>query len=341
MTKRNARLLLVVAAFLLSLSGATAFWLNRLLVEPYRGYAEDKLLISIHPGTPLQSIARTLETRGVVRHGWLLRGIFKWKKTEGQSKAGDYVFDHALTPLEVYDKLMKGEILFTVVTVPEGSNVFDIEKIFYDRTIGEPARFSETLRDPEVIARLHAIEPLAPGVEGFLFPETYFLGKKDPSKKALLIMLREFERRFGVAERRRAAELGFSVLQAVTLASLIEKETAQVSERALISGVFHNRLRLHMLLQCDPTVIYALQQAGLYRGVLRKADLQLRSPYNTYVSSGLPPGPICNPGADSLHAALYPETTDKLYFVSRNDGTHYFSATLAEHNHAVQRYRKN
>ena len=319
--------------------GASAFRYYNLFTAPYRNYAEDRLLITILPGTSLGSISRTLEARGVVRRAWMLRAIFKWKKTEGKSKAGDYVFDRPLTPLEVYEKLMKGETLFTVVTVPEGSSVFDIQRIFHDRQVGDPSQFQRAVSDPQVMTRLRAIEPQAPGVEGFLFPDTYFFGKRDPAQKAFLIMMREFERRFGAAERRRAAELGFSTLQVITLASLVEKETGAAMERPLIAGVFHNRLRLRMLLQCDPTVIYALQLEGRYRGYLTRADLQQPSPYNTYISAGLPPGPICNPGADAIHAALYPETTDKLYFVSRNDGTHEFSTTLAEHNRAVKRFR--
>lgn len=339
--KRVVKFVLISGLLILLLAGASAFWIYRLATTPYRNYSEDKLLITITSGTSLSSIARTLESRGVVPYDWLLRGLFKLKRTEGQSKAGDYVFDRPLTPMQVYDKLMKGETLFTVITLPEGSSVFDVQRILQEKGVGSAVEFEQALQAPQVLAQLHAIEPSAPGVEGFLFPETYFLAKKETPQKALLVMLHEFSRRYGEAERRRASGLGMSTLQVVTLASLVEKETGQNSERPLIAGVFHNRLKLRMLLQCDPTVIYALQLKGAYRGFLTRMDLTHPSPYNTYVSPGLPPGPICSPGAAAIHAALNPDTTDKLYFVSRNDGTHYFSATLAEHNRAVQKYRKN
>jgi UPF0755 protein len=177
-------------------------------------------------------------------------------------------------------------------------------------------------------------------LEGFLFPETYFLGKNDDTSTVLITMMHEFKKRYTSAFQQRASELGWSTIQVVTLASLIEKETGKKEERPLISGVFHNRMNKAMLLQCDPTVIYALLLRAEYKGYITKADLRLESPYNTYVTAGLPPGPICNPGEASIRAALYPEQTDKLYFVSRNDGSHYFSATLAEHNRAVQQYQR-
>ena len=153
-------------------------------------------------------------------------------------------------------------------------------------------------------------------------------------------MIKQFQKEYGVAERARAAELKMTTLQVIALASLIEKETGQPSERSLISGVFHNRLKKSMLLQCDPTVIYALMLDGKYDGHISRADLQFPSDYNTYFSPGLPPGPICNPGKESIRAALFPQQTDKLYFVSRNDGSHYFSSTLQEHNRAVQQYQR-
>jgi UPF0755 protein len=153
-------------------------------------------------------------------------------------------------------------------------------------------------------------------------------------------MIRQFKKQYTEPERRRARELKMNTVQVITLASLIEKETGVKPERPLISGVFHNRLQKSMLLQCDPTVIYALRLTNAYKGSLTYADLKKDSPYNTYVTPGLPPAPICNPGKDSIQAALYPVGTDKLYFVSKNDGTHYFSATLAEHNRAVQQYQR-
>ncbi|HSE43370.1 MAG TPA: endolytic transglycosylase MltG, partial [Acidobacteriota bacterium] len=184
-------------------------------------------------------------------------------------------------------------------------------------------------------------DPSLTKCEGFLFPETYYLSKKDDAEKVVVIMLREFKKRYKPEFKTRATELGMNVSQVVTLASLIEKETGQKSERPLIGGVFHNRLKKGMLLQCDPTVIYALRVNDQYRGMITYADLRKESPYNTYVTPGLPPGPIANPGEESIRAALFPQITDKLYFVSKNDGTHHFSATLDEHNRAVRQYQRN
>lgn len=338
--KRFRRGLFTFIFLLLLVAGAAAFWIYQQTIIPYSSYTEDKLLINIQPGTSLSAITQRMESKGVVKYAWLLRGIFLLRQTQGQSKAGDYVFDHPLTPLQVYDKLMKGETLFTVVTIPEGSSIFDVQRILQEKGIGDADEFQRATQSQRVLAQLRFIEPSASELEGFLFPETYFLPKNSDSIQAVLMMLQEFGRRFGAAERARALELGMSPLEAMTLASLVEKETAQDAERPLIAGVFRNRLKLGMLLQCDPTVIYALQLHHAYRGSLTRADLAYPSPYNTYMSAGLPPGPICNPGTEAIQATLHPQETDKLYFVSRNDGSHYFSATLAEHNRAVQKYRR-
>jgi UPF0755 protein len=237
--------------------------------------------------------------------------------------------------------MLKGEQQYTVLTVPEGTNLFDFERLLSTKKIAQPDEFRAALRSPQLLSELASIDSSIRSPEGFLFPETYFFTKRDNAEKIVVSMVREFRRRFGQPEIDRAKQVGMTVLEIVTLASLIEKETGQGSERPLISGVFHNRLKRSMLLQCDPTVIYALLLEGQYQGYITRTNLKKESPYNTYVSPGLPPGPICNPGQDSLKAALYPEETDKLYFVSKNDGSHYFSATLAEHNRAVQTYQRN
>jgi UPF0755 protein len=310
------------------------------LNKPYRKFTEDKLLVAIPSGTSLDSASRLLTTKGVVKDPWLLKGLFYYNRTQAKMKAGEYVFDRALTPFEVYDKLLRGEQQYLVITVPEGTNTFDLPAILAKEGI-KPEAVQAAMKSPLVLADLQSIDPGIHNCEGFLFPETYFFTKTDDAEKILLKMIGEFKKRFLSQIRTRAQELGMSVLNVVTLASLIEKETGQGSERRLISGVFHNRLKHSMLLQCDPTVIYALRLTNDYKGTLTRADLQKQSPYNTYVTPGLPPGPICNPGAAAIQAAMNPETTDKLYFVSKNDGTHYFSATLQEHNRAVQQYQRN
>jgi peptidoglycan lytic transglycosylase G len=242
--------------------------------------------------------------------------------------------------MDLYDKLMKGEMTYTVLTIPEGSNIYDVKRILNDAKIPGSEEFDSAIVSPDVLRELHSIDPAISSPEGFLFPETYFLGKKDDARKVLTTMIREFQRRYNAVDYQKAAEVGWTTVQVITLASLIEKETGKEEERPLISGVFHNRMQKSMLLQCDPTVIYALLLAGKYKGYISREDLKFESPYNTYVNIGFPPGPICNPGEKSIRAALFPENTDKLYFVSRNDGSHYFSSTLAEHNRAVQQYQR-
>jgi UPF0755 protein len=339
MTRRIKRILALLFLFLMVAVATVVYIAWYAVNDPYRAYGEQKILVSIPPGMSLDSATKTLAQRGVVRHPLLLKGIFYYQQTQSQLKAGEYVFDRPMTPLEVYGKLLRGEQQYRVLTIPEGTSTFDLGAIFEKEGFPK-ADFEKALKSPAVDAELNTIEPSLKSTEGFLFPETYYLSKKDNAEKVVLIMLQEFKKRFRPEFNKRAAELGMNVVQVVTLASLIEKETGQESERPLIGGVFHNRLKKGMLLQCDPTVIYALRINNQYKGTITYADLKKESPYNTYVSPGLPPGPIANPGEESIRAALYPETTDKLYFVSKNDGTHHFSATLPEHNRAVQQYQR-
>lgn len=334
----------VFGLFLLVMLGVlgAGLYLYESLRMPYKGYSEPKIAVTISPGMSLNSIVYTLHQKGIVRNPELLKGIFLWKQTSGQSKAGDYVFDRPLAPLEVYEKLLKGEMSYTVVTIPEGTSIFDMPPVLQNKDLIQSAEeLQKLLRSPTILNELKTIDTEINSAEGFLFPETYFLGKTDTGEKMILLMIRQFKKQYGNEERARAKELNMSTMQVVTLASLIEKETGQKSERSLISGVFHNRLKRSMLLQCDPTVIYALRLVNGYRGFLTYDDLKKESPYNTYVTPGLPPSPICNPGKASIQAALHPLGTDKLYFVSKNDGSHHFSATLAEHNRAVQQYQRN
>ena len=341
MNRKIRRGLTIFAGAVLLILASTAGIVRYLMVTPYKEFSAPKIVVTIQSGSSVNLIAKMLYKKGIIRHPLLLTSIFIFRKTEGRSKAGDYVFDRALSPVEVYEKLLKGEMFYNVVTVPEGSNLFDVASIAEAKGVGKAGEFENTLQSKELISAVRSIAPGVASAEGFLFPDTYFLGKTDGSQKLILVMLSEFRRHYGVPEQERAKALGMTTVQVITLASLIEKETAQPSERPLISGVFRNRLKRSMLLQCDPTVIYAMLLAGDYNGRILRQDLQRDSPYNTYMRAGLPPGPICNPGKASIQAALYPQETDKLYFVSKNDGTHYFAATLEEHNRAVQRYQRN
>jgi UPF0755 protein len=336
------KLALISVVLILGAGVAIFFHIRYQVFMPYKGYSASKIAVTVHPGSSVNSIAHDLHKKGIIPHPWYLKGIFIWKGTAAQSKAGDYAFDKPMSPWEVYEKLLKGEQFYTVVTIPEGSNIFDIENIFADKKVGQREDFRIALGSPEVRQALKEIDPAIEKAEGFLFPNTYFFSKRElDARTGLLFMIRQFQKEYGPEERARAKELNLTTLEVIGLASLIEKETAVTEERFLISGVFHNRLKKSMLLQCDPTVIYAIMLQGEHDGHISRADLRFESAYNTYVSPGLPPGPICNPGRASIEAALHPQQTDKIYFVSKNDGSHHFSSTLQEHNRAVQLYQRS
>ncbi|MDP2913968.1 MAG: endolytic transglycosylase MltG [Candidatus Aminicenantes bacterium] len=251
-------------------------------------------------------------------------------------KAGEYQLPSTGPAGAVLDILINGRVYLHPVTVPEGLTGPEIFAIFSAAGFGGSEEFEAAFGVTDDIALW---DPQAADVEGYLFPETYHLPKSISAKDILQTMIGQFKEVFGENGRRRAAELHMTVREVVILASLIEKETARPDEKRLVSAVFHNRLRLGMKLDCDPTIIYALKLEGPFEGRLRTKDLKYDSPYNTYLHPGLPPGPIANPGRASLEAALRPAEAEYLYFVARNDGSHQFSRTLAEHRLAVKKYR--
>jgi len=209
-------------------------------------------------------------------------------------------------------------------------------RIYEQQGFGKSAAFLEAAREAVPI---HHVDPEARDLEGYLFPETYALRRDSTARSLVHTMVARFEQLFTTEMQQAAEKLGLTTRQAVTLASLVEKETAVDTERPIVAAVYWNRLKIHMGLQCDPTVIYALQKAGRYNGNLRRDDLHFDSPYNTYRYAGLPPGPIANPGLASLKAAVAPAEVDYLYFVSRNDGSHVFARTLDEHNENVRKFQ--
>jgi UPF0755 protein len=241
-----------------------------------------------------------------------------------------------MTPVAVIGKLARGETYERLVTFPEGLTISEMAGAFEAQGLGPAPAFIEAAR---ASARISHLDPGARDLEGYLFPETYAVPRRTTAAQVVRLMVGRFEESFTPELRREAAALGLTVRQAVTLASLVEKETARPEERPIVAAVYLNRLRIGMALQCDPTVIYALRLAGGYRGNLTRADLTVDSPYNTYRYPGLPPGPIAAPGLASLQAAVRPASVDYLYFVSRNDGSHVFARTLAEHNQNVRRFQ--
>jgi UPF0755 protein len=232
----------------------------------------------------------------------------------------------------VVEHVAKGDVYKRLLTFAEGLTIAEMAKVFADRGFGTAEEFAQAAADPSPIRDL---DPKALDLEGYLFPETYALPRNTPAADVVKQMVALFKQSFDAELRNAASVAGLSIREIVTLASLVEKETAQASERPLVAAVYRNRLLQHMPMQADPTVIYALQKAGRYNGNIRRDDLQMDSPYNTYRYPGLPPGPIASPGLAALQAAVRPANVSHLYFVSRNDGTHVFADTLAEHNRNV------
>jgi UPF0755 protein len=255
--------------------------------------------------------------------------------TGKQLKFGEYLFPEPPSAVDVWRKLVGGEVTRYSVTIPEGSNLYEIAEILKDLDLVDREVFLETAASPDLLRRLSVPGATA---EGFLFPDTYLLEKSMSAEDILEVMIRQFRRKFPPEWETRARESGLSLLQIVTMASIIEKETGVEEEKPLVSAVIRKRLSLGMPLQMDPTVIYGLKRFG---EELTRKDLQTPSPYNSYRNLGLPPGPIANPGVSALKAALFPADAEYLYFVSRNDGSHRFSKTLQEHNQGVASYRKD
>ncbi len=333
---RRRRVWGIAGIAVLAAAGLGAAWLERATTTPYDGHPGEVRLVTIAPGTSVRAIGRQLKAAGVVRDARLFRWAL-WRSGLGRHlQAGEYRFDRPLSAREVVGKLARGEVALWPVTFPEGLSLAEMALRFEQAGLGPRAEFLAAAATGALVADL---DPEAPDLEGYLFPDTYALPRGTSAARLAAVMVARFREAFGPELRRAAQARGLTVREVVTLASLIEKETARPEERALVSAVYHNRLRAGMRLQCDPTVIYALARDGRYTGNLTRSDLEVDSPYNTYRYAGLPPGPIAAPGRAALEAAVHPAAVDYLYFVSRNDGSHVFASTLAEHAANVRRYQ--
>jgi len=313
---------------------AAGAWLAASWYLPYQGFPAPGVYVDIPHGASRRTIGRLLADQGVVRS----RVAFEILTRFGDLRpleAGEYYFDHAQTQRQVFDAIAAGKVFVIPLVVPEGYNMFDIADLAQQEDLVTREEFLAAAADP---AAIRDLAPAAPNLEGFLFPATYEFPRHVTAAQMVQTMVKKFREEWQTLPQISAQPV--TVEKVVTLASLVERETPLESERPLVAGVFANRLALHMPLECDPTVAYALALAGRSTGPLDDADLRFRSPYNTYQSAGLPPGPIANPGEASLRAALDPPPTDYLYFVANTQGGHYFSKTLAEHNRNVTRYRK-
>jgi len=328
--KKNVLLiLLILLTICLGFSWGLWSYLN---IPPSKD--RDIRYVEISSGTHFSHLADILEREGIITGIKRFRLLAKLKGVEKEIKAGDYLFHTAMTPSEVLDKLVRGEYRTHKLTIPEGFTMFQIAELLEEEGLIEKEKFLKCASDPVFV---HSLGIKDSSLEGFLFPDTYLLRKSMGEESILKKMVARFNEMFKEQYAQRAQELNMSREELVTLASIVEKETSDPSERHLIAAVFHNRLKRRMLLQSDPTVIYGLKD---FNGNLTKEDLKTKTPYNTYLIKGLPPQPIANPGEESIKAVLYPSPKNYLYFVSKNDGTHHFSATLKEHNRAVNRYQR-
>jgi UPF0755 protein len=329
--------LAIAVAILVALAAGLAaygYGLYRRAHTPFGASSEQ--FIDIPAGTGPNSIGDRLIAQGIVRDRMTFR-VALWLTGDARRlQAGEYRFDRPMTAVEVISKIARGEVHVVPITFREGLTIAEMAAVFEAAGFGTAADFVTASRDASPVRDL---DPDASNLEGYLFPDTYSLARGTTAERTVRAMVNRFREVLTPDIQAAAKARGLSVRQLVTLASLVEKETARPDERPLVSAVYNNRLRINMPLQCDPTVIYALQLAGQYDGNIRRADLQFDSPYNTYRYPGLPPGPIAAPGQGSIEAAAKPADADFLYFVSRNDGSHEFARTLTEHNRNVQRYQ--
>jgi UPF0755 protein len=334
MVRQPVKVLLVASVFAVL---ATTGWLVRELASPAATAAgPEGVVFEVEKGWSAKAVLDGLREQGLVRSDRPLRLACRLFYPGERFKAGEYLFRTPLTAKAALFTIFDGRIHLEPVTVPEGLTGREIAALLKPGDEAWAAAFQAAAGKTALIADL---DPQARDLEGYLFPETYDMPSQAPAAELVEAMVAGFRRVFDEARRRRAAEIGMSVRETVVLASLIEEETARPEERPLVSAVFHNRLKIGMKLDCDPTVAYALKREGRYTGRLLLRDLKLDSPYNTYLHAGLPPGPISNPGASSLEAALNPAPVDYLYFVASGDGAHRFSRTLSEHLAAVEKYR--
>ena len=313
---------------------AAGGWLAWQVYVPVTPPANTSLLL--HPGYSTRRIASELKKAGVIRSErifWLWHVL----RPKPSLKAGEYRFERAATLPQVYERIARGDIYFHVVTIPEGYTMFDIAKAMEDAGLGSAADFLQVAETQTQL--ISDLAPEAKSLEGYLFPNTYQFTRTQSVEEMAATMVHQF--------RQVAQQIGLTtgansyVPRVVTMASIVEKETAAPEERPRVAGVYYNRLAQNMALDADPSVIYADLLAGTYQGSLHHADLAVSSPYNTYRFPGLPPGPIGNPGKSALEAALHPDSTQFLYFVSDGNGHHRFARSLEEHNRNVAAYRRS
>jgi len=330
MSRKRIALVFIGLFFLL----ATMFflWFGQYFVQPAdRAGAEQVLLIE--DGMSLRQVAGILEEKGIIKNKTF---FLLWARLKGYGKiikSGEYSLSPAMAPVKIFDILTRGTIITHPVTFPEGFSAEQIGETLTQNIKVDKSAFLSLVHD-SIILKKHGIS--GPSLEGYLYPDTYQFRRRQSPESIIDVMLDHFNEVISPFKKR-IGETGMTLEEVVTLASIVEKETGRADERPLIAGVFLNRIKKGMRLDSDPTVIYGIEN---FNGNLTRDDLKRYTPYNTYVIKGLPPGPISNPGLESIRAVLYPADTDYLYFVSKNDGSHFFSRSLEEHNRRVLTYQK-
>jgi UPF0755 protein len=322
---------------LLILAAGVAGWLWISIKRPYGTFPPGGVFVDLPHGASSRTVSRLLQQNGVIRSAIAFE-IYARRHPTRRLQAGEYLFDHPISGHDVFWQVADGHIYEQPFTVREGETMFDIARDLEAGKFMAASDFLTAAKNPELV---HDLAPNAKTLEGFLYPATYNLPRRPAANELTGEMVKKFKEEWSrIRSTVQIAPASGLTEHLVTLASLVERETPKPDERPLVAGVFENRLGKNMRLQCDPTVIYALEQIGEYKGTLTGADLKFDSPYNTYERAGLPPGPIGNPGEESLRAAMAPTKTSFLYFVANTQGGHFFAATLEEHNRNVTKYRQ-
>ncbi len=295
-------------------------------------------IVNIPKGAGFFRITEILNDAGLVENRPFFWVLAFGKGSTKSIRAGEYELSGSMSPSEIIEKLVRGEIKSYTVTLPEDITVSEVARKLAVLKLINEKEFATLAIDKPFLTSL-GIE--GDSIEGYLFPETYQFNRSMTTKEVIRVIVRQFWKEITPEMRKQAEQIGLTLNEWVTLASMIGKETGNKDEKTLISAVFHNRLARGMKLQSDPTAVYHLEQEGAPVKTILRKHLAAESPYNTYRINGLPPGPIANPGIDSLLAALNPDRVGYLYFVSTNDGSHHFSASLDTHSQAVSKYQIN
>ncbi len=291
------------------------------------------IIVTITPGQNFNKTVSDLSHHHLINSPLKFKLIARLKAYDRKIMAGEYELSASMSPLTILETLTNGKIRLHRLAIPEGFDIKQIAQRAESSGFCGQEKFIKAATDPKFTQKMRIP---AQTFEGYLFPDTYLFPKDITAKQIITAMVKQFRTTFSDAWEKQAESIGFTIHEIITLASIIEKETGVASERPVIASVFHNRLKKNMRLESDPTVIYGIKD---FNGNITKKDLQRLTPYNTYLVSGLPPGPIANPGAESIKAALFPARTNYLYFVAKRDKTHQFSATLKDHNRAVRKYQ--